>query len=99
MIVRFNWPGWLATSDCTRYCGPMASHRAKLTDMPSVHRHPAITPRPPAELKKRADKAVEAVGSNLNAHIVGFLEWLVHDRAEPPRRPERPIPREGGGDK
>ena len=71
----------------------MASHREKLIDMPSAHRHPAITPRPPAELKKRADQAVAEVGSNLNAHIIGFLEWLVHDRAEPPKRPDKPIPK------
>ncbi len=73
----------------------MASHREKLIDMPSVHRHPAITPRPPAELKKRADQAVKQVDSTLNAHIVAFLEWLVHDRAEPPARPEKPIPKIG----
>jgi hypothetical protein len=72
----------------------MASHREKLIDMPSAHRHPAITPRPPAELKKRADIAVSQVGSTLNGHIVAFLEWLVHDRDEPPKRPERPIPKE-----
>jgi hypothetical protein len=72
----------------------MASHREKLIDMPSVHRHPAITPRPPAELKKRADQAVAQVGSNLNAHIIGFLEWLVHDREDPPKRPKQPIPKE-----
>jgi hypothetical protein len=71
----------------------MASHREKLIDMPSVHRNPAITPRPPVELKKRADVAVAQVGSNLNAHIVGFLEWLVHDRDEPPKRPEKPVPK------
>lgn len=71
----------------------MASHREKLIDVPSVHRNPAITPRPPVELKTRADEAVAQVGSNLNAHIVAFLEWLVHDRAEPPARPAKPIPK------
>jgi hypothetical protein len=74
----------------------MASHREKLIDMPSVHRNPAITPRPDPALKKRADQAVAQVGSNLNAHIVGFLEWLVHDRAEPPTRPDKPIPKGAG---
>jgi hypothetical protein len=60
--------------------------------MPSVHRHPAITPRPPAELRDRAKLAVDEMDSTLNAHIVGFLEWLVGDRDEPPARPAKRIP-------
>jgi hypothetical protein len=76
----------------------MASHREKLISVPNVHRNPAITPRPPVELKKRADEAVKLVDSNLNAHIIGFLEWLVHDRTDPPARPEQPIPKDGAGE-
>jgi hypothetical protein len=61
--------------------------------MPNVHKNPAITPRPPAELRDRAKRAVAEVGSDLNAHVIAFLEWLVHDRDEPPVRPARPIPK------
>lgn len=61
--------------------------------MPNVHRHPAITPRPPAELRERAKKAVAEVGSDLNAHVIAFLRWLVHDEPEPPPRPAKPIPK------
>ncbi len=70
----------------------MASHRANITYVTSKHRHPAITPRPPAELRERAKIAVAEVGSDLNGHIVEFLRWLVHDRPDLPRRPEKPIP-------
>ena len=71
----------------------MASPREKLTDMPNVHKNPAITPRPTAELRDRAKRAVAEVGSDLNAHVIGFLEWLVHDRKDPPARPKKPIPK------
>lgn len=71
----------------------MASPSEKLTDMPNVHRHPAITPRPPAELRDRAKIAVAEVGSNLNDHVIAFLRWLVHDQDEPPPRPAKPIPK------
>lgn len=57
--------------------------------MPSQHRNPAITPRPDPELKRRAQKAVAEVDSNLNAHIIGFLRWLVGDTDELPKRPPR----------
>jgi hypothetical protein len=58
--------------------------------MPSQHRYKAITPRPPDELRERAAAAVAEVGSNLNAHIVGFLRWLVGDTDELPERPGKP---------
>lgn len=57
--------------------------------MPSVHRYKAITPRPPDELRERAQQAVAEVGSNLNAHIIGFLRWLVGDTDDLPDRPPR----------
>lgn len=65
----------------------MASHRAKIPLMPSVHKNPAITPRPDPELKKRADKAVADLGMTLNAWVIASLEYLVGDRDEPPPRP------------
>ncbi len=71
----------------------MASPNEKLTDMPNVHRHPAITPRPPAELRERAKIAVAEVNSDLNAHVIAFLRWLVHDQDEPPARPAKPVPK------
>jgi hypothetical protein len=58
--------------------------------MPSKHRYPAITPRPEPDLKRRAQEAVAEVGSDLNAHIIGFLRWLVGDTDELPKRPEQP---------
>lgn len=59
--------------------------------MPSQHRFPAITPRPDPELKRRAQIAVAQVDSDLNAHVIAFLRWLVHDTDELPARPkERP---------
>jgi hypothetical protein len=64
-----------------------------MSDMPNVHRNPAITPRPPAELRERAKAAVQEVGSDLNAHIIGFLRWLVHDTDEMPKRPASPVPK------
>lgn len=57
--------------------------------MPSQHRYRAITPRPPDELRERANEAVKEVGSNLNAHIIAFLHWLVGDTDDLPERPER----------
>jgi hypothetical protein len=55
--------------------------------VPNKHRYPAITPRPDPELKRRAQEAVEAVGSDLNAHVIAFLRWLVGDTDELPERP------------
>ena len=58
--------------------------------MPSQHKYRAITPRPPDELRERAQRAVAEVGSDLNAHIIAFLRWLVGDTDELPERPGEP---------
>lgn len=56
--------------------------------MPSKHRNPAAVYRPDPELHERAKAAVADVGSDMNAHIVGFLRWLVGDTNDLPARPE-----------
>ena len=61
--------------------------------MPSQHRYPAITPRPHPELKRRAQEAVAELGTDLNAYVIGCLEYLVGDRPEAPARPARTMPR------
>lgn len=63
-----------------------------LISMPSSHKHPAKAFRPEPDLYSRAKHAVAAVGSDMNAHIVGFLRWLVHDTDELPTRPPRKDP-------
>lgn len=56
--------------------------------MPSQHRYPAITPRPDPELKRRAQVAVAAMGTSLNAYVIECLRYLVGDTDELPPRPE-----------
>jgi hypothetical protein len=63
--------------------------------MPNKHRYPAITPRPHPDLKRRAQEAVAEVGSDLNAHVIAFLHWLVGDTDELPARPQPKKPTEG----
>ncbi len=60
--------------------------------MANAHLNPAITPRPPAELRDRAKVAAAMVDSNVSALVVDFLRWLVHDHDELPPRPARPVP-------
>ncbi|MGK8559548.1 hypothetical protein [Nocardia gipuzkoensis] len=55
--------------------------------MPSQHRFPVMTVRPDPDLHQRAKAAVALVDSNLNAHVVAFLRWLVHDTDDLPPRP------------
>lgn len=55
--------------------------------MPSKHRHPAVVFRPDPELHERAKVVVDAVGSDMNAHVLGFLRWLVGDTDQLPARP------------
>jgi len=60
--------------------------------MPSQHRVPAGIYRADEALRKRAIAAAGQVDSCLNAHINGFLLWLVGDTDELPSRPApRPI--------
>lgn len=65
----------------------MASHRDMLLSMPSKHLNPARVYRPDPELYQRAQAAVHEVGSNMNAHVIGFLEWLAGDTDALPPRP------------
>lgn len=60
-----------------------------------VHNNPARTFRPEPELHTRAKAAVAEVDSTLNAHINAFLQWLVRDTDELPRRP--PVGASEGG--
>ncbi|GAA3118998.1 hypothetical protein GCM10010466_07350 [Planomonospora alba] len=55
--------------------------------MPNKHKYASAVYRPDPELHRRAKEAVAAVGSNMNAHIIGFLSWLVGDTDELPPRP------------
>ncbi|MFF1923078.1 hypothetical protein ACFVW8_21225 [Streptomyces sp. NPDC058221] len=55
--------------------------------MPSRHKNPAVVCRPTPELHRRAKNAVTEVDSDINAHIIAFLHWLVGDTDELPNRP------------
>jgi hypothetical protein len=56
-----------------------------------VHLKPARTYRPDPDVYQRAKTAVEAMGkgASMNAYINAFLEWLVHDTDELPKRPPK----------
>lgn len=56
--------------------------------MPSQHKFPGVIVRPEPELHERAKDAVAQVDSNLNAHVIAFLRWLVHDTDQLPQRPD-----------
>ncbi|MHB9858561.1 hypothetical protein [Streptomyces sp. YIM S03343] len=58
--------------------------------MPSQHKFPAVVCRPAPELHERAKRAVAEVGSDMNAHLIAFLHWLVGDTDELPTRPTPP---------
>jgi hypothetical protein len=62
--------------------------------MPSKHRNPAVVYRPDRELHDRAKAAVAEVGSDMNAHVLGFLHWLVGDTDQLPPRPEHQSPQD-----
>ncbi|MFB7474003.1 hypothetical protein [Kitasatospora sp. NPDC056184] len=57
--------------------------------MPSVHKNPAKAFRPEPELYEKAKAAVAEVGSDMNAHLVGFLRWLTHETDQLPSRPAK----------
>ena len=50
--------------------------------MPSQHKNPAAVYRPEPQLYRRAQAAAGEVGSDMNAHIIAFLHWLVGDTDE-----------------
>jgi hypothetical protein len=54
-----------------------------------IHLKRARTYRPDPELYEQAKAAVAEVGSNMNEHINGFLEWLTHQTDELPERPAK----------
>lgn len=58
--------------------------------MPGVHKNPVKNFRPDPDLYERAKGAVADVGSDMNAHLSGFLRWLTHDTDELPARPDKP---------
>ena len=59
--------------------------------MPSQsHTKKTVTIRPGDELRDKVKVALEGIGSNMNAHVVGFLQWLVHETDELPERPPKP---------
>ncbi|WP_228805865.1 hypothetical protein, partial [Nocardia higoensis] len=74
--------------------GLLASHREMLECMPSKHQYPARVYRPDPELYRRAQDAVQQVGSNMNAHVIEFLHWLAGDTDVLPMRPN---PAQDGG--
>lgn len=53
--------------------------------------NPTLLPRPEPQLKEKAATAIREMGSDMNAHIVGFLRWLVADAPVPPPRPKEPL--------
>ncbi|MFC9999651.1 hypothetical protein [Nocardia sp. NPDC127526] len=60
--------------------------------MPSKHLNRARVYRPDDVLYERAQAAASDVGSNMNAHIIEFLRWLVGDTDDLPARPAKPVP-------
>lgn len=54
-----------------------------------IHLKRARTYRPDPEVYERAKSAVEEVDSDMNAHINGFLSWLVRDTDDLPARPPK----------
>jgi predicted GIY-YIG superfamily endonuclease len=57
---------------------------------PSVHRHRAITPRPPEDVREAAQNAAARQETNLNAVVVTFLRWYGGLSDTHPERPEPP---------
>lgn len=63
--------------------------------MPSKHRYPQITPRIPTELKDRAQRAVDEMGTDLSALVTTLLRWYVGDLDGLPERPISRNPKRG----
>lgn len=59
--------------------------------MPSQsHTKKTVTIRPGDELRDKVKVALKGIDSNVNAHVVKFFEWLVHETDELPERPPKP---------
>ncbi|MGY4103909.1 hypothetical protein ACW2Q0_30780 [Nocardia sp. R16R-3T] len=95
LIDRWRFPGARLSQQVTvashlkmySMDGLLASHRDMLGFMPSKHQHPARVYRPDPDLYRRAQDAVQQVGSNMNAHVIEFLRWLAGDTDAFPSRP------------
>lgn len=57
--------------------------------MPSQHKHRAITPRPPQDVREAATDAAARQGVTLNGVVVEFLRWFGGLTDKLPERPER----------
>lgn len=57
----------------------MASHHAKIAGMPSEHREPALTVRPPADLKRDTQVELAGRGLQMRAFVVACLTALKAD--------------------
>ncbi|GGO64373.1 hypothetical protein [Nonomuraea cavernae] len=66
--------------------------------MPNKHKYAAVVFRPDPDLHRRAREAVATVGSNMNAHVIGFLHWVVGDTDELPPRPTDAHPQSSAPD-
>lgn len=75
-----SWPA--AASDAINITNVASRLGASLAVLSQV-----TTVRPDRALYRRAQDAVAAVDSNLNAHVISFLRWLVGDTDELPPRP------------
>ena len=56
--------------------------------MPSQHKHRAITPRPPDDVRQAAQEAAAEQGKTLNAVVVDFLRWFGGKSDDAPKRPQ-----------
>jgi hypothetical protein len=79
----------VASHHSSGYSGRVASHYAKIRDMPSKHRYRAMTPRPPDEVREAFMAAVTKAGSDANAVLVAFMRWFAGETDELPARPPK----------
>jgi hypothetical protein len=63
-----------------------------MSAVPNVHRNPAITPRPPRELRDRSKEAATKMDTDLNAAVIAFLRWYVRDTDDLPARVAERVP-------
>jgi hypothetical protein len=60
--------------------------------MPSKHKHRAITPRPPDDVRQAAQDAAARQGTTVNDAVVAFLRWFGGLSDKLPDRPPRQPP-------